>query len=80
MKGCRVEFVIEPFIEGSPGPHVRSGIEAMVARGLEVSMGPFGSSASGDVEELTDAIGAMVNAAARDGAERVLVEVVMDET
>ncbi|MEN8238764.1 MAG: thiamine-binding protein [Actinomycetota bacterium] len=80
MTRCRVEFVIEPFVEGSPGPHVRSGIDAMAERGLDVSMGPFGSSVTGNVEELADAIGAMVSAAAVDGARRVLVEVVMDET
>ena len=80
MTRCNVEFVIEPFVEGSPGQHVRSGIEAMAARGLDVSMGPFGSTVSGEVEELSDAIGAMVTAAAHDGARRVLVEVVMSET
>jgi len=79
MTRCRVEFVIEPFVEGSPGPYVRSGIEAMAARGLDVSMGPFGSSVAGEVEDLADAIGAMVSAAANDGAKRVLVEVVMGE-
>lgn len=80
MTRCQVEFVIEPFVEGSPGPHVRSGIDAMVARGLDVSMGPFGSSVSGEVQELADAVGAMVTAAVSDGARRVLVEVVMDNT
>ena len=80
MTRCNVEFVIEPFVEGSPGPHVRSGVEAMAERGLGVSMGPFGSTVSGEVEELSEAIGAMVTAAANDGARRVLVEVVMDET
>jgi len=79
MTTCSVEFVIEPFVEGSPGPHVRSGIDAMAARGLEVSMGPFGSSVTGDVDAMSDAIGAMVAAAARDGARKVLVEVVMDD-
>jgi uncharacterized protein YqgV (UPF0045/DUF77 family) len=80
MTKCQVEFVIEPFVEDSPGTYVRSGINAMAARGLDVSMGPFGSSVSGEVDELADAIGAMVTAAANDGARRVLVEVVMDET
>ena len=80
MTRCRVEFVIEPFVEDTPGPHVRSGINAMSDRGLDVSMGPFGSSVSGDIDELSDAISAMVRAAANDGARRVLVEVVMNET
>ena len=80
MTRCHIEFVIEPFVEDSPGQHVQSGIEAMAERGLNVSMGPFGSSVSGEVEEVAQAVGAMVTAAARDGARRVLVEMVMDET
>jgi len=80
MTSCRVEFVIEPFLDGTPGPYVQSGIDAMSARGLAVSMGPFGSSVAGDVDDLAEAIGAMVAAAANDGARRVLVEVVMDTT
>ena len=78
MSVCTVEFVIEPFVEGSPGQHVVSGIEAMEARGLRVSMGPFGSNVSGTVSEVSGAIGAMVTAAVEDGAHRVLVEVVID--
>ncbi|MFV1971364.1 MAG: thiamine-binding protein [Acidimicrobiia bacterium] len=80
MSECTVEFVIEPFTEGSPGRHVLSGIEAMEARGLRVSMGPFGSFVSGTVDEVSGAIGAMVAAAVEDGARRVLVEVVIDKT
>jgi len=75
MTRCTVEFVIEPFTDGNPGVHVRAGIEAMESRGLTVSMGPFGSSVEGDIESLTPAIEAMVQAAISDGAERVLVEV-----
>lgn len=80
MSRCTVEFVIEPFTEGAPGKHVASGIEAMEAQGLEVSMGPFGSTASGTLEQVRTAIGDMVSAAVQDGARRVLVEVVIEET
>jgi uncharacterized protein YqgV (UPF0045/DUF77 family) len=78
MNRCTVEFVIEPFTEGSPGQHVLSGVKAMETRGLQVSMGPFGSMVSGTVNEMSGAIGAMVTAAVEDGAHRVLVEVVVD--
>ena len=78
MSECTVEFVIEPFTEDSPGRHVLSGIEAMEARGLTVSMGPFGSTVTGKVADVSDAIGAMVVSAASDGAQRVLIEVVME--
>lgn len=78
MSVCTVEFVIEPFVENAPGPHVMAGIEAMETRGLHVTMGPFGSIVSGTVSEVSGAIGAMVSAAVEDGARRVLVEVVID--
>ena len=57
-----------------------SQAKSFATRGLDVSMGPFGSSVSGDIDELSNAISAMVRAAANDGARRVLVEVVMSET
>lgn len=79
MNRCTIEFVIEPFSEDAPGQHVMSGIRAMESSGLAVSMGPFGSTVSGTVHEVSGAIGAMVTAAANDGANRVLVEVVIDQ-
>lgn len=75
MTTCRVEFVIEPFTDGLPGPHVTAGIEAMEARGLSVTMGPFGSAVEGETAVVSDAISSMVRSAISDGAVRVLVEV-----
>lgn len=75
MTRCTVEFVIEPFNDGDPGPHVRAGIDAIEAKGLSVSMGPFGSSVEGDIGDVASAIDAMVQAAINDGADRVLVEI-----
>jgi uncharacterized protein YqgV (UPF0045/DUF77 family) len=72
---CSVEFVIEPFTDGDPGKHVRAGIEAIEAQGLDVMMGPFGSTVEGDIDVVTSAISSMVKAAMSDGAHRVLVEV-----
>ncbi len=78
MTNCTAEFFIEPFEEGVPGSHVKSGIAAMEAAGLNVSMGPFGSAVTGDLREVSSALGAMVNAAATDGAQSVRVEVMID--
>jgi len=77
---CTVSFTIEPFSEDNPGQHVMSGIKAMESSGLRVSMGPFGSTVAGSVHEVSPAIGAMVTAAVHDGANRVLVEVEIDQT
>jgi uncharacterized protein YqgV (UPF0045/DUF77 family) len=75
MTRCTAEFVIEPFTDGHPGTHVQAGIEAIEAKGMSVSMGPFGSSVEGDIEDIAPAIEAMVQAAISDGADRVLVEI-----
>jgi len=75
VTNCRVEFVIEPFIDGAPGSHVRAGIDAIEAKGLTVTMGPFGSTVEGESSVVAPAIGSMVQSAMQDGAERVLVEV-----
>lgn len=79
MSTCTVEFVIEPFAEDSPGEHVVSGINAMEARGLHVTMGPFGSTVSGEIGAVSDAVGPMIASAVKGGARRVLVEVVVDQ-
>ncbi len=78
MTSCTVEFVIEPFTEDSPGQHVVSGIAAMEALGLNVTMGPFGSTVTGDVANVSDAIGPMIASAVKGGAKRVLIELVVD--
>ena len=79
MSSCTAEFMIEPFNEGAPGSHVVAGVSAIQARGLTVEMGPFGSTVSGKVEEVSLAVSAMVTAAVNDGAERVLVELLIGE-
>ena len=42
-----VEFTVEPFVAGEPGPHVQAAIEAARRSGLAVDVGPFGTSVSG---------------------------------
>lgn len=44
----RLEFTIEPFVEGSPGPHVSAAVSAIEALGVAVEFGPFGSSCLAD--------------------------------
>ena len=67
-----VEFTVEPFVEGSPGPHVQAALDAAEASGLHVEFGPFGTLVSGDDEtEVLDTIDAVVRAAVGAGASRV---------
>lgn len=75
---CRAEFIIEPFREGSPGPHVMAAIEAVRGHGFEPEMGPFGTSIDGDATAVISALQAMLEAARRSGASRVSLQVDLD--
>ena len=70
-----VEFFVEPFVEGSPGPHVLAAVEAARAAGLAVELGPFASLATGSVAAVADAVRDVVAAAFEAGATRVQMQV-----
>jgi uncharacterized protein YqgV (UPF0045/DUF77 family) len=67
----RVEFTVEPFVEGHPGPHVMAAVDAVRALHLEVEIGPFGSSFEADPQVVGPAVGALVAAAHAHGASHV---------
>lgn len=69
-----VEFTVEPFSEGAPGPHVRAAVDAAGTAGLNVEFGPFGTTVSGPDEVLLDAVDAIVRAAVLAGATRVSLQ------
>ena len=71
-----VEFTVEPFVEGEPGPHVRAAVEAAERSGLAVDMGPFGTLVTGDDEAVLAVVGDVVRAAVGAGASRVSLQVV----
>ncbi len=68
---AKVDFTVEPFIEGEIGPHVRAALDAVRAFGFEPEVGPFGSSLSGPVEDAVGAAAAAVVAAFHGGATSV---------
>src|SRR3954468_22609447 len=55
-----VEFTVEPFTEGSPGPHVQAAVDAAEASGVTVEFGPFGTTVVGDDPIVLDAVDAIV--------------------
>lgn len=69
-----VEFTIEPFVEGSPGPHVSAGIDAMRVEGVDVEVGPFGTTATGDAPVIVEAIRRLCADATAAGAERISLQ------
>jgi uncharacterized protein YqgV (UPF0045/DUF77 family) len=71
----RVEFTIEPFVEGRPGPHVTAAIDAASALGHEVEIGPFGSGCVVPAAETADVVAAVVRAAVANGADHVNIDI-----
>lgn len=75
---AHVEFTIEPFVEGHPGPHVTAAIDAVRKRDIEVDVGPFGSSCTVDVDAIGSLVGEISDAAFLNGASHVSVHVARD--
>lgn len=71
----RVEFTVEPFVAGAPGPHVLAAVDAAAAHGLPVEFGPFGSSGEGGDAQVLPAVEAAIRAALDAGASRVSVQI-----
>ena len=71
----RVEFTVEPFVEGSPGPHVKAAEAAARDAGAEVEVGPFGSAFEAPTDVAAAAVAALLQAAADQGASRVSLQV-----
>ncbi len=72
----RVEFTIEPFVEGHPGEHVTSAIDAARERGADVEVGPFGTVCDIlDPGAVGSLVGAVVDAAVAHGATHVSLHV-----
>jgi uncharacterized protein YqgV (UPF0045/DUF77 family) len=71
-----VEFTVEPFVEGEPGPHVLAAVEAAERSGLAVEVGPFGTTVTGDDDAVLAVVDAVVRAAVGAGATRVSLQVV----
>lgn len=68
MTVVRVETLVEPFRENQPGPHVQALIDAFTAAGLEPDMGPFATTAQGEVDAVATAVAAAIRAAFAQGA------------
>ncbi len=74
MARVRIEFTVEPFVEGHPGPHVLAAIEAVTERGVPVDVGPFSSVADVEVDQAASTVAALLQAALDRGATRLAVQ------
>jgi hypothetical protein len=73
----QLEFTIEPFVEGHPGPHVTAAVDAATAAGAEVEFGPFGSTCRADDELMPELVAAITRAAFANGATHVSLHVAL---
>jgi hypothetical protein len=71
----RVEFTVEPFVEGSPGLHVTAPLESIRALGIDVEFGPFGSACVIEADRVGAVVAAVVESALAHGATHVNVDV-----
>ena len=71
----RVEFTVEPFVEGSPGPHVKAAEAAARDAGAELEVGPFGSAFEASSDVAAAAVAALLRAATDQGASRISLQV-----
>ncbi|MDQ1383608.1 MAG: hypothetical protein QOG65_987 [Actinomycetota bacterium] len=75
----RIEFTVEPFHDGTPGPHVQAAVEAASGAGLPVDFGPFGSSVEGDDDQVLAAADSVDRAARAAGATRDSLQITRPE-
>ena len=72
---AKAEFTIEPFIEGDPGPHVEETISVAKHPGLDVEIGPFGTTVIGEQERVFELVSELVKTAMDNGASRISLQV-----
>lgn len=70
-----LEFTVEPFVEGQPGPHVRAAVDAATALGGTVEFGPFGSTCRAPADLMPDIVAAVTRAAFAHGATHISLHV-----
>lgn len=75
MTRARIEFTVEPFVDGSPGPHVTAAVDAVESLALQPEIGPFGTSVEGSQSKIVEAVGALLHAAGDAGAARVSMQI-----
>lgn len=70
----KVEYTIEPFVEGEIPARVTLTAAAVEALGITVDIGVFGSSFDVDATRVGDALSALVTTAYAHGATHVTID------
>lgn len=72
---ARIEVLVEPFRENDPGPHVTAAVDALAAAGLDPDMGPFATTAEGDLDTVVAAAASLLRAGLGAGATAIRLRV-----
>ncbi len=70
-----LDFTIEPFVDGQPGPHVTAPVAALEALGVAVEFGAFGSSCVAKASQMPELVAELIRVAYANGATRVTIEI-----
>lgn len=71
----QLDFTIEPFVDGQPGPHVTAPVAALEALGINVEFGAFGSSCMAEADRIPELVAEVIRVAYANGATRVTIEI-----
>jgi len=71
----RLEFIVEPFVEGRPGSHVTETVAALAAMGVEVDFGALASSCVVGADLVPEVVATLMRVAFVNGATRVNIDV-----
>lgn len=72
---AHLEVFVEPFKENDPGRHVTATVEALVSGGLDIDMGPFATTADGDLDVVIEAASAALRAGLEAGASSIQLRI-----
>lgn len=75
MPRVRIEFTVEPFVDGHPGDHVVAAWSAVEGHGCELVTGPFSAETEVPERAAADIVADVVRAALSHGADRVSFQV-----
>lgn len=75
----RVEFIVEPFVLDDPGPHVAAAVQVAREAGLDPDLGPFATTATGDLETVLATIGDLLTAGFSNGATSAQIRIDADK-
>lgn len=75
MAQVKVEFTIEPWVDGDPPERVNLCVAAIQARGIDVEVGPFGTAFVASPDVASGALADVVSIAYSNGATHVSIDI-----